>query len=60
MTSENFCQSFVEAPVPYIAGVLAAPSHGYEDGIVVVVVEDDQVLGDLTLLMCDMTHWSVT
>jgi len=48
VTSEKFCQSFVEAPVPYIAGVLAAPSHGYEDGIVVVVVEDDQVLGDLT------------
>jgi len=37
--------SFLEAPVPYIAGVLAPPTHGYEEGIVVVVVEDDVVLG---------------
>lgn len=37
--------SFLEAPVPYIAGVLAPPAHGYEDGVVVVVVEDDAVIG---------------
>lgn len=36
---------FLEAPVPYVAGVLAAPSGGYEEGIVVIVVEDDEVLG---------------
>ncbi len=38
---------FLEAPVPYVAGVLAAPPQGYalEEGVVVLVVEEDVVLG---------------
>ena len=38
---------FLEAPVPYVAGVLAAPPLGYalDEGVVVLVVEEDVVLG---------------
>jgi hypothetical protein len=33
--------------VPYVAGVLAAPPQGYalDEGVVVLVVEEDVVLG---------------
>lgn len=36
---------FLAAPVPFLAGVLHPPDHGYEEGVVVVLVETDTVLG---------------
>jgi hypothetical protein len=34
---------FLSAPVPFIAGVLAAPLAGYDDGVAVLRVAEDRV-----------------
>jgi hypothetical protein len=47
--------------VPYVAGVLAAPPQGYalDEGVVVLVVEEDVVLGgeQLPRVRCFVGRW---
>ncbi len=47
--------------MPYVAGVLAAPPQGYalDEGVVVLVVEEDVVLGgeQLPRVRCFVGRW---